>query len=117
MNSEQTPNSKLQTSNSKRWLLVLSRFAFICNVCFLVAVSLRYSNWLHDPDFISTVLIIGWVFVFIFNPVVNVFYLIFFVLRNKILKTIPVWLITANIFFLLIQLIFILFLNKPDFSE
>lgn len=99
-----------------RWLLFLSRVAFVCNIFFLLAFSIRYVSWINDPDLVSTILILGWVFVFIFNPVVNICYFWLFISGNKNLKILPVWLLTSNIFFLVIEFIFIAFLNNSNFS-
>lgn len=94
-----------------RWLLFLSKLAFICNVLFLVAFAFRIGNWIHYQDVISIVIIIGWVLVFLFNPLVNLCYLILFLTKKKSLAIVPVWLKTSNIFFLIIELIFVAFLN------
>src|SRR2546423_15649152 len=94
-----------------RWLLFLSRLAFICNIVFLIAFSLRFGKWMKYQDAVSTIIIIGWVLTFLFNPLVNLCYLILFLTKRKSLAIVPVWLRTSNIFFLLIELIFIAFMN------
>lgn len=94
-----------------RWLLFLSRVAFICNVFFLLAVSLQFSNWLQNEDLAGTIAIIGYLLVAIFNPMVNIFYLALFLIRKKFWHTVPSWLITANLLFLVMQIFYILYLN------
>ena len=94
-----------------RWLLFLSRVAFICNILFLVSFSLRIYDWLGVEEIVSTIVIIGWVLAIIFNPVVNLCYLVFFWLKRQSLSIIPSWLIVMNILFLILQLIFLLLLN------
>jgi hypothetical protein len=106
-----TPNSKLQTPNSTRWLLVLSRVAFICNICFLIAFSVQMTNWIKSEDITSMIALIGYVMGFILNPLLVVCYLVIFIISGKKLKTVPSWLITANILFLVIQILYILYLN------
>ena len=44
-----------------RWLLFLSRLAFICGICFLLSLSLRIWNWSGDEAISSTIIIIGFV--------------------------------------------------------
>jgi hypothetical protein len=98
-----------------RWLLSLSKLAFICNVAFLIAFTFRFGNWAKFQEIVSTAIIIGWVLVFLFNPLVNLCYLILFLTRRRSLAIVPVWLITSNIFFLIIEMIFIAFLNLSKF--
>jgi hypothetical protein len=95
-----------------RWLLVLSRIAFICNICFLIAFSLQLTNWISNEQLTSTLVLIGYVMGFLLNPFVNIAYGVTALLSRKKLSAIPAWLITANIFFLVIQLLYILYLNE-----
>ena len=94
-----------------RWTLFLSRVAFICNVFFLIAFSLQVSNWINNPDIISFIMLLGFMLAFLFNPLINLCYLLLAVLRRRYWDAIPHWLITANIFFLLLQVFYILYLN------
>ena len=94
-----------------RWTLFLSRVAFICNVFFLIAFSLQVSNWISNLDVISIVLLVGYVLALLFNPLINLCYLLLALLRRRFWDVVPNWLITANIFFLLMQVFYILYLN------
>ena len=94
-----------------RWTLFLSRVAFICNVFFLIAFSLQVSNWINNLDVISIVLLVGYVLALLFNPLINLCYLLLALLRRRFWDVVPHWLITANIFFLLMQVFYILYLN------
>ncbi len=94
-----------------RWTLFLSRVAFICNVFFLIAFSLQVSSWIKNPDIISIILMVGFVLAFLFNPLVNLCYLLLALLRKRFWIVVPQWLVTANIFFLLLQVFYILYLN------
>jgi len=100
-----------------RWLLFLSRVAFICNVLFLVSFSLRIYDWLRIEEIVSTIVIIGWVLAIIFNPFVNLCYLVVFWIKRQNLSIIPSWLIVMNILFLILQLIFLLILNLENTSS
>jgi hypothetical protein len=93
-----------------RALLFLSRIAFICNIFSLFAIVLLWRNLIGDQVVVSTIGIIGYFFAVILNPVVNLFYLVF-LLRKKLFKAVPRWLVLANFIFLVLQLQYILFLN------
>ena len=95
-----------------RWVLFLSRVALICNVFFLLTVLLHYRNYIEDQVTVSTVIIIGYIMaVFIFNPLVNIYYLIILARKKKLFQIVPRWLVLTNFIFLLLQLQYILFLN------
>jgi hypothetical protein len=100
-----------QTANPSRWLLVLSRVAFICNICFLIAFSIQMTDWIRNEDITSMIALIGYVMGFILNPLLVVCYLLIFIISRKKLKIVPSWLLTANILFLVIQFLYILYLN------
>ena len=44
-----------------KWLLFLSRLAFICGLCFLLSLSLLVRNWTNDDAITSTIIMIGYV--------------------------------------------------------
>lgn len=100
-----------QTSKSFKWLLVLSRVAFICNICFLIAFSIQMTDWIKNEDITSMIALIGYVMGFIINPLLVLCYLLLFIVSRKKLRIIPSWLLTANILFLVIQILYILYLN------
>jgi len=107
-------NIEPQISNIKpsmRWLLKLSRIAFICNIFFLLAFSIQLSKWIKDEDIVSTIVILGYVMGFTLNPVVNLCYLGTGVFARKKLTSIPTWLIVANVLFLVIDAFYLLYLN------
>jgi hypothetical protein len=94
-----------------RWLLFLSRLAFICNIFFVLAILIQMTNWLSHETLIGTIAIMGYLMVALLNPVVNISYLVLFVLGKKIRAVIPLWLIYANTGFLIMQFFYILYLN------
>ena len=94
-----------------RWLLFLSKLALLCNLAFLVSFVFRFTSWLDYQDIKAYIIIIGWVLGIIFNPLVVVCYLLFFLLKRQKLAPIPAWLMVTNVFFLFLQLIYLLFLN------
>src|SRR6478672_660913 len=102
-----TQDSTLQTRNSFRWLLFLSRVAFICNVCFLIAFSIQMTDWIKNPDITSMIALVGYLMGFLVNPFVNLCYLFLWIIARRNLKIVPSWLLTANILFLVIQILYI----------
>src|SRR5215212_7887286 len=99
-----------------RWLLFLSRVAFICNICFLIAFSIQMTNWIRNEELTSMIGMIGYIMGFLINPFTVLCYLVFFIISRSKLKIIPSWLITANILFLVIQLLYIFYLNDTKHS-
>jgi hypothetical protein len=69
------------------------------------------SNWIDNPDLASIILLLGFFIAFLFNPLTNLCYLVLAILRKRFWDVVPHWLITANIFFLLMQAFYILYLN------
>ena len=100
-----------------KWLLFLSRLAFICGIFFLLSISLLIRNWTNDEAISSTVIIIGYFIGLIVVPVVNVCYLAVLIIKRKMAQYVPVWLVTANIFFLLILIIYIFYFNDPYYHQ
>jgi len=98
-----------------RWLLFLSRVAFVCNLLFLVSFSLLLTEWLKNEELSSTIIISGYVLSIIFNPVVNLSYLIVFWIKKNGLAIVPSWLVVMNILFLMLQLVCLLILNVTNY--
>lgn len=98
-----------------RWLSTLSRIAFICNAFFVLAFSLQLVNWLPNADITATIVVIGYFLAFLVNPLVNLSYLLLFVVRKAYLKAVPLWLLLANFAFLIFQIFYIIYLNDPEY--
>jgi hypothetical protein len=94
-----------------RWLLFLSRLAFICNVVFLIAVSLQLVRWFKNQDAEALVITIGYFMAAILNPVANLCYLLLFFFNRRTLAMVPLWLRISNAIFLLLQIFYIYHLN------
>jgi hypothetical protein len=116
MTEPATTSYKPQTTNSFKWLLFLSRVAFICNICFLIAFSVQMTDWIKNEDITSMVALIGYFMGFIINPFLVVCYFGLLLISRKKLKVVPSWLLTANILFLVIQILYILYLNDTRHS-
>lgn len=100
-----------------RWLLFLSRLAFVCGIFFLLSISLLIRDWAHDEAISSTIIIIGYFIGLIIVPLVNICYLAVLLVRRKLSAYVPVWLVTANIFFLLILILYIFYFNDPYYHQ
>jgi len=100
-----------------RWLLFLSRLAFICNLIFIPAFILQLKNFISDPELSSYIIIIGFVLAILFNPIVNLCYVALYFINRKSLAIVPGWLMVLNILFLILQLIFLLFLNVHNYPS
>lgn len=90
-------------------LRVLCRAAFICNVCFMLALAIL---WLKhpensDPGISSLIIVMGFFIAIILNVVVNLWLLIHRISRGRI-ESIPRYLIIINGGFMAIQLILLI---------
>ena len=100
-----------------RWLLFLSRLAFICGIFFLLSLSLLFKDWLKDQTLVSSVVTIGYFMGMIIVPVTNLCYLAVYSIRRKLAVWVPRWLIIANIFFLVVLLYYIFYLNDQYYHQ
>ncbi len=94
-----------------RWLLFLSRLAFICGIFFLLTLSLLIWDWVKDESLVSTIITIGFFMGMIIVPVTLICYLVLWLARKKPAMIVPRWLIIANILVLLILLGYIYYIN------
>jgi cytochrome bd-type quinol oxidase subunit 2 len=86
----------------------LSRVAFICNICFLLA---SFVQWLPHPpegEIVSQLIVLGWLLSILFNTIVNVVVIILFVVRRRRLTAVPAWLLIANLIFFILQIILLI---------
>jgi uncharacterized membrane protein len=98
-----------------RWLLFLSRLAFICGVFFVVA--LLINDWIKDPTTNSTIITIGYVMGIILLPVTLLCYMGVLITKRRIREYVPLWIILANILFFLLLIYFIFYLNDPYYHQ
>jgi hypothetical protein len=94
-----------------RWLLFLSRLAFICGVSFLLSLSLLVKDWVKDESLVSTIITIGFFMGMILVPVTLLCYLLVWMAGKKPSQIVPRWLIVANIFFMLVFVGYIIYNN------
>jgi hypothetical protein len=94
-----------------RWLLFLSRVAFICNLFSVLTILVLWKNIIDQQVIVSTIGIIGYVMAIVFNPLVNLLYGGLLLFKRSKLIDIPTWLMVTNFIFLLLQLQYIFFIN------
>jgi hypothetical protein len=92
-----------------KWLLFLSRLAFICGLCFLLSLSLLIRNWTNDDAITSTIITIGFVMGLIIVPFTLLCYIGLSLMGKKL--GVPAWLIVSNILFLFVLAIYIVYIN------
>jgi len=92
-----------------RWLLFLSKLAFICGFCFLLSLALQLWNKSNMEAISSTVIIIGFVIGLIVVPLTLVCYLVVLIRQKRL--PVPLWLVIANIIFLFILMLYLIFIN------
>ena len=100
-----------------RWLLFLSRLAFICGLFFILSFTLLIKKWVNNPELESTIITIGYIMGMVILPVTNLCYLAVLVIKKKLRVYVPLWLILANILFLLFLIYFIFYLNDPYYHQ
>ncbi|MGQ0740544.1 MAG: hypothetical protein ACT4OJ_15955 [Bacteroidota bacterium] len=94
-----------------RWLLFLSRLAFICGLFFLLSLSLLKWDWIKDESLVSTIITIGFFMGMIIVPVTLLCYLVLWLARKKPASIVPPWLIAGNIIMMLCLLGYIFYAN------
>jgi len=92
-----------------RLLRHLSRVAFICNICYLLASLVQYMPNPPEGNTLSTIIVLGWMLSILVNIVVNGWLLVVWAFRKGALD-IPRWLWIVNLVFLIVQLV-ILFIH------
>jgi hypothetical protein len=94
-----------------RWLLFLSRLAFICGFFFLLAFSLRIRDWVGEDGATSFIVILGYFMGGILIPITNICYLIVLFVKRRLTAYVPLWLVIANLLFLIILILYIFYPN------
>ena len=95
-----------------RWLLFLSRLAFICGIAFLLSLSLLVKDWVKDESLVSTIITIGFFMGMLIVPLTLLCYLVLWLSGKGLTKAVPRWLIIANILFLLVFIGYIIYNNS-----
>jgi hypothetical protein len=88
-------------------LRILCRAAFICNICFLLAIGIVRLRQTDYPELTSTILVMGFFIAVVLNLMVSAWLLIRWFSKRP-MEGIPRILIYVNGGFLAVQLIFLL---------
>jgi hypothetical protein len=92
-----------------RLLRLLSRVAFICNICFLLASFIQYIPNPPEGGWVSTVIVMGYLLSILVNVVVNC-WLIGLLFAKKVRTTgVPIWLLIVNFAFFILQLLLLIY--------
>ena len=76
-----------------RWLLLISRIGFLCNICYAFSVIARYINLKSlNQDVVATIVVLGVVSILL-NTIVNVLWLYTLIRQQKV---VPVFLGISN---------------------
>lgn len=94
-----------------RWLLFLSRLAFICGLFFLASLSLLVKDWLDDKSLVSTIITIGFFMGMFIVPFTLLCYLFTWLAGKKPFATVPKWLALSILFFLFVYAGYVYYSN------
>lgn len=100
-----------------RWLLFLSRLAFISGICIAAWLVLAMIKSDNEEIFSSTIIIIGYAIGAVLLPVTNICYLIVILSGKKLKQIVPGWLVIINVFFLFLFLYYLFYLNDPYYHQ
>jgi len=95
-----------------RLLRLLSRVAFICNICFLLA---SFIQWLPNPPegaLVSLIILLGYLLAIVVNTVINIWVIGILFLGKWRAGLVPVWIAIINFAFFAIQLTLLLINRK-----
>jgi hypothetical protein len=90
------------------WLRLLSRVAFICNCCFLLALLVQWMPHPPEGELVSMIIILGYVAAVLLNVALHICYAFLLFSPLRLRSIVPPWLIVVNFLFLVPQLILFL---------
>ncbi|MFT3903295.1 MAG: hypothetical protein QM727_08975 [Niabella sp.] len=99
-----------------RWLIFLSRVAFLSGIVMLLAFLLLLTQ--NSGEMVSSsVLLAGYGLAVVALPLTGLAYLVSAILGQKPFSLIPRWLFVGNILFLFILLIYIFYAHDPFYHQ
>lgn len=88
-----------------RWLLFISRLAFICNILFVVSlIAQRVEHVFNNADVNNYIIILGWIVSPFLNLSVAIIFSISFIQKKQ--NKVPRWLLVTNNLFLIFQIFY-----------
>jgi len=94
-----------------RVLRLLSRVAFICNICFVLASLIQWLPHRKETEgmsadiVLSNIFVLGFILSIVINIIVNAGIVFLFILGRLRAAAIPVWLLIINALFFLWQVV------------
>jgi hypothetical protein len=85
-------------------LRLLSRVAFICNVCFILASFIQWLPYKVEGGAVSLIIVLGYLLAILVNVAVNVSVLLLLLIGRLRKAGIPVWLVIVNFLFFILQI-------------
>jgi len=96
-----------------RLIRFLSRLAFICNICFLLASFTQWLPVLPDNDLLSDIIVLGYLVSLIVNLIVSLTLMILMPAGRLRRSGIPVWLLIVNFGFFTVQIVLLILNRHP----
>jgi hypothetical protein len=100
-----------------RWLLFLSRLAFICGFAFVLSLLSLFFKEIENQELLQTLITIGYVIGLIVLPLSLLSYFVLWMIGKKPGTIVPAWILIANILFLAILFTYIFYLNDPYYYK
>jgi len=94
-----------------RLVRFLSRVAFICNICFLLATFTQWLPALPDNALLSDIIILGYLVSVLINVLVNLVVLALLLIGRLRASAVPIWLLVANAVFFIVQIL-LFYINR-----
>ena len=100
-----------------RWLLFLSRVAFIFGIFFLLELVRQIRDFTERDAITSSIITVAFMLGLVVVPIVNICYLVVLFVKRKLTEYVPLWLVLSNLFFLLLLIFYIFYLNDPYYNQ
>jgi hypothetical protein len=94
-----------------RLVRFLSRVAFICNICFLLATFTQWLPALPDNALLSDIIVLGYLVSVLINVLVNCIMLVLLLIGRLRVSAVPIWLLVANAVFFIVQIL-LFYINR-----
>ncbi len=100
-----------------RWLVLLSRVAFLSGIVMLVALFSGATSWHKAESGFYVAILAGYGLSAVLLPLTGLLYLLLSLVQPHRLQTTPRWLMISNILLLLIFLFFTFYYNDPYYHQ
>jgi len=100
-----------------RWLLFLSRVAFLAGIFVILSFSTLIWDWEGQNSIISSIIFAGYTLGLLLIPLTCLVYLVVLVIKRKLNNYVPVWLVAANLVFLFLLMLHIFYFNDPYYNQ